>query len=325
MPTSEKRPSEAIKFYLDPQSRSPYPVQVVRQAAAQVFAGRLHPGDRLPSVRQLARELHISRTTAERIHEALCDSMLAEMRPRSGAFVAAPEAEQLLRVRSMLAIYEFLKQTAAQALRLGLDTDRLAQLLTSMGRLQVHGEIGVCFPLVATRDFYECVEQSLGDNFPARLVYIPPTGLAGLGDRRVLGARFVLSSYYMRARAKRVAEALRCPLLYLRYNTSLLDEWMDIPSKGHRTLLTRDRDNAESIKIFLSRAYPEVPSQCYRVEPVTSWLKDPSTADDDEPVWVTITAQPFVKRHPKRERVRLLHPLLADDFIDELRCLALLG
>ena len=69
-------------FLLDRESNESYARQVVRQAAAQLVAGRLHPGDRLPSVRRLARELGISRSTSERIHEALCDSMLADVRPR---------------------------------------------------------------------------------------------------------------------------------------------------------------------------------------------------------------------------------------------------
>jgi GntR family transcriptional regulator len=317
-----------MRFLLDHTSRSPYPVQVVRQATAQVIAGRLHPGDRLPSVRQMARQLHISRTTAGRIHEALSDSMVAEVRPRSGLYVATPESAWPDQIREMQAVYEFLKETSERARQMGLDMPRLIKLLGSLeGRdttAQASGP-GVFFPLVATRDFHECVEPSLGDDFPARLLHIPPSGLSADTDPRVFRARFVLSSYFMRVRAKKIAEDLGRPLLYLRYNTRLLNECMDIPTGTRRTLLTRDSSNADSLKVFLAHAYPEVPARRYTVVTVADWLKDPALAHGSEPVWATITVRPFLRGRIHPSRVRLLQPLLADDFVEELRCLALLG
>jgi hypothetical protein len=41
-------------------------------------------------------------------------------------------------------------------------------------------------------------------------------------------------------------------------------------------------------------------------------------------VWPTITAVPFLKDHVSPDRVEIMHPLLADDFVEELHCLALL-
>ena len=314
-----------MKFFLDHGSRSTYPTQVVRQATAQMVAGRLHPGDRLPSVRQFARELGIARTTAERIHEALCDSMLAELRPCSGAFVAAPEGQGLDEIRSMQAVYAFLKETAQKARRLGLDVPRLVQLL---GNLERKGKDragqAVYLPLVATRDFFECVEHDLGKDFPVTLLHVAPGGLSADTDRRLFRARYVLSSYYMRARAKKIAEDLGRPLLYLRYNTQLLDEWADIPAGETRTLLTRDANNADTIKVFLAHAYPEVAVARYRVLTAAEWLRSPAARDETEPVWATSTAEPILKGI-RPGRVRPLHPILAEDFVEELRCLALLG
>jgi DNA-binding transcriptional regulator YhcF (GntR family) len=313
-----------MKFFLDHASRSTYPVQVVRQATAQMVAGRLQPGDRLPSVRQFARELGIARTTAERIHEALCDSMVAELRPCSGAFVAEPEGQGGDDIRSMRAIYAFLKETAQKAGALGLDVPRLVQLLGNLERTgNDRASQAVYLPLVATRDFFECVAYDLGTEFPATLLHVPPGGPPAVTDRRLFRARYVLSSYYMRARARKIAEELGRPLLYLRYNTPLLDEWADIPEGEVRTLLTRDVNNADTIKVFLAHAYPEVPPARYRVLTVAEWLK---AAEDcrAQPVWATSTAEPFLKGIPPGH-VRPLHPILAEDFVDELRCLALLS
>ena len=312
-----------MTFFLDRHSRSPYPRQVVRQAVAQLVAGRLSPGDRLPSVRQLAKELHISRTTAERIHEALCESLLAEVRPRSGAFVASTPVDVALRTDELHAIYGFLKEIVARARCFGLDEARLLQLLRAFSRGSLDATDGrTVFPLVATRDFFECVSRCFGADFPARLVHVSPDSR----DVRLPPyTRYLLSSYYMRARAQKLAESFRCSLLYVRYNVTLLDESMRIPPGQHRYFLTRDNDNALTTSVFLASAYPEVPARRYTVQTVDDWLAARPVTNARGQIWATVTAAERLRERVDPARLHILHPVLADDFVDELRCLALLG
>jgi DNA-binding transcriptional regulator YhcF (GntR family) len=273
-------------------------------------------------VRQLARELHISRTTAERIHEALCESLLAEVRPRSGAFVAFPQADQVDRAQEMHAVYDFLKETLARARLFGLDAGRLTQLLRAFGEGLHKGGRETVFPLVATRDFFECVRQCLPPGFPAKLVHLSPD----LREPRVPpGTRYLLSSYYMRARAKELAESLHCSLLYVRYNVKLLDESMKIGPREHRYFVTRDRDNAATTQVFLASAYPEVPARRYTVQAVEEWLSEGRASNERGEVWATVTAAARLEGRVVPGQLHILDPVLADDFIDELRCLALLG
>ena len=120
-------------FRLDRKSRLPYPAQVQRQAVAHVVAGRLQAGDRLPSVRELAQRLSISRTTAERIQEALGEAMPVEVRPRSGAFVGGPDSAEATSATIALtqahAIHDLIQDVLDRAGRLGVDAARLGQLL----------------------------------------------------------------------------------------------------------------------------------------------------------------------------------------------------
>lgn len=314
-----------MAFLLDRGARLSYPAQVERQALAHLVAGRLNPGDRLPSVRQLARDLGISRTTAERIQDVLCETMLAEIRPRSGAFVASPDGiSRRTGALKVQALYEFLKRTIADAQQLGLDARRLAQLVGAFdeGKREVVTS-EACFPVIATRDTYECMVACLGEGFPARLHHLSP-------DARPLSVprhtRYLLSGYYLRGRARKLAEAVGCSLLYIRYNVTLLDQAMTIPAGECRYFLTRDADNAETTRGFLASAYPEISTTRYAVMPAQQWLSMPSRGRDDHcELWPTITAAPLLKNVVSPERVHILHPLLADDLIDELRCLALLG
>jgi DNA-binding transcriptional regulator YhcF (GntR family) len=312
-------------FQLDRLNRLSYPAQVQRQALAQLVAGRLNPGDRLPSVRQLARDLKISRTTAERIQDVLCETMLAEVRPRSGAYAASPTAPgsggETLHVQQT---YDFLKRTVLEARQLGLDTQRLTQLvgafqddttLRSTARLPT-------LPLIATRDTFECMVQCLDPGFPARLEHLPPTAQASEFPQ---AARYLLSGYYLRGRARKIADEVGCSLVYIRYNVKLLEEAMAIPAGEFRHFLTRDHDNAETTRVFLASAYPEIPVSQYSVHAASEWLDRQDELDRGGAIWFTITAAPLLENRVAGMRLRVLHPLLAEDFIDELRCLALLG
>ncbi len=307
-----------MTFALDRRNRLSYSAQIQRQALAQLVAGRLLPGDRLPSVRELARDLHISRTTAERIQDVLCETMFAEIRPRSGAYVATPEGI----ARPVQRLYEFLKHTILEARSLRLEPGRLVQLIGAFQEgLSAEG-CTVQLPVLATRDAYDCLTACLHKAFPALLVHLPPASRASDFPH---GAHYLLSSYYLRGRAQHIAEAVGCPVLYVRYNVELLNESMAIPAGGYRHFLTRDTDNADATRTFLASAYPEVCSASYNVCSVDDWLSRQPSERRDGDVWPTITATRKLDGHLDPSRVHILHPLFPDDFIDGLRCLALLG
>ena len=315
-------------FRLDRKSRLPYPAQVQRQAVAHVVAGRLQAGDRLPSVRELAQRLSISRTTAERIQEALGEAMPVEVRPRSGAFVGGPDSAEATSATIALtqahAIHDLIQDVLDRAGRLGVDAARLGQLLRllELERQGKHPETLKSVPVVATADGFECMARSLPAGFPIQLVRVPPdAGPESLPG----GTSYLLCGYYLRAVARRMADRMGSALLYVRYNTRLLDEFMAIPPGQTRVFITRDADNAETTRAFMASAYPEVPVQRYQVRPVREFLEDEAALKADVLVWSTITAMPALEGRVPASRLRVHHPTLAEDFVDELRCLALLG
>ncbi len=307
-------------FLLDRRSRLTYSAQVQLQALAQLFAGRLSPGDRLPSVRELARELAISRTTAERIHEALCDALFAEVRPRSGAFVATPEP--VAGAEWARAVRDLLNDTVMRARGLGLATDRLCHLLDAFASddSQPLRTESVLFPVVATRDAFECMVDCLDDRFPGRFFHIPPDATAVSLPRR---CRFLLSGYFLREKAQEVSRQLGCKVLNIRYNVKLLDRVMAIDASEHRHVLTRDDDNAETTRAFLASAYPEVDASRYTVASVQTWLRDAAAIRGTGQVWATTTALPYLTGRLTTSRITKFHPTLDAEFVEELRCLAL--
>jgi GntR family transcriptional regulator len=311
-----------VAFRLDPHNRLSYALQVQRQALAHLIAGRLRPGDRFPSVRQLARDLGISRTTGARIQNELCDATLAEVRPRSGVFVTSPDdAIQRQRLFHVRAVSELLKETVFRARELGIDGARLAQLIRAFDRQSREAAGLACFPVIATRDWYECMIACLEEGFPARLVHLDPCAKPAEFPPQ---AQYLLSGYFLRGRARAMAAAIGRPLLYVRYNVAVLDRAMTFPAGEFRYFVTRDADNARTTHQFLASAYPEVPTKRYEVMTAAEFLEVVSV----EPklrgtVWATITAAPLLVSHVPHNRLQILHPLLAEDFVEEIRCLAL--
>ena len=70
-------------------SRTPLAVQISAQLQAAVTGGALHAGDRLPSSRDLAATLGVSRTVVTSAYARLLAEGWLEGRPGSGTYVAA--------------------------------------------------------------------------------------------------------------------------------------------------------------------------------------------------------------------------------------------
>lgn len=78
---------------LDPASSEPPFAQLRVQITDQVARGVLVPGDRLPTVRQLAGELGIAPNTVARAYRELEADGVLEGRGRAGTFVRASVAD----------------------------------------------------------------------------------------------------------------------------------------------------------------------------------------------------------------------------------------
>ena len=67
-------------------------LQIANSIARSIKSGALQQNDRLPSLRDLARQRSVSLATATQAYRTLEDSRLIEGRPRSGYFVRARPA-----------------------------------------------------------------------------------------------------------------------------------------------------------------------------------------------------------------------------------------
>jgi GntR family transcriptional regulator len=92
---------------LDARDATPIYAQLERGLRAAIAAGRLLPGDQLPTVRQLAVELRVNANTVARVYSELERAGVLETRRGVGSFVRAtpdqarPRKEHDRRLRAL--------------------------------------------------------------------------------------------------------------------------------------------------------------------------------------------------------------------------------
>ena len=80
-------PGPLIEFRLDRQSGVPAYRQLIDQVRYALRLGLLRPGDQLPTVRDVVRQIAINPNTVHRAYRDLEQQGLTEGRPGSGTFV----------------------------------------------------------------------------------------------------------------------------------------------------------------------------------------------------------------------------------------------
>jgi GntR family transcriptional regulator len=82
-----------MRLQFDSAARTPIYRQLTEQIREGVARGKLQAGERLPSVRQLSKELVVNPNTVARAYTELEREGVLHTRPGLGVFVAPPQAE----------------------------------------------------------------------------------------------------------------------------------------------------------------------------------------------------------------------------------------
>lgn len=113
---------------------TPISRQIAEQIRAQLLAGTLEPGQALPSVRQLAKDLVVNVNTVVRVYERLAAEGLVEMRHGEGTFVLPPADKRHVATGLDQQRQQFSRDFQAvirRGLMLGIPPAELRRLLTS--------------------------------------------------------------------------------------------------------------------------------------------------------------------------------------------------
>ncbi|MEW6541062.1 MAG: GntR family transcriptional regulator [Bacillota bacterium] len=118
-------------FNIDQRSSTPIYQQLVQEVKEAVLRGVLQPGDRLPSVRELAGRLAINPNTIQKSYQELERQKVVETLRGKGTFVCLD-----YRVREdeekMGEFRENLRKILVEAHYLGLDRERIVALVRQL-------------------------------------------------------------------------------------------------------------------------------------------------------------------------------------------------
>jgi GntR family transcriptional regulator len=117
-----------MNIIISNSSAEPLYEQIVKQIKNQIIMGGLEPGESLPSIRNLAKDLHISVITTKRAYEELEKEGFIETVAGKGSFVAGQNKE-MLREKRLRLIEEKLSEVILESKALGIGLQELQEML----------------------------------------------------------------------------------------------------------------------------------------------------------------------------------------------------
>ena len=113
---------------IDNHSGTPIYDQITEQIKAQIINGSLQENEPLPSIRGLAKDLHISFITTKRAYEELEKEGLIYTVPAKGCYVSAKNTE-LIKEANLRKIEEHMDEIAKLAVTCNLGRNDLIEML----------------------------------------------------------------------------------------------------------------------------------------------------------------------------------------------------
>ncbi len=117
-----------MEIIISNSSDKPIYEQICAQVKNQIMNGTLSAGEALPSMRALAKDLHISVITVQRAYEDLTRDGFIETVSGKGSFVAAPNKE-LIQEEQLRVAEELLQKVAEIGRAHGISYEQMTNIL----------------------------------------------------------------------------------------------------------------------------------------------------------------------------------------------------
>jgi len=124
---------EEISFTVHPSSGVPLYRQIMDQVVAMTSSGRAKPGDKLPSIRELAQRLEVNMMTVSKAYSRLeSDGLLTRLRGR-GMVIAADSGDAKSPVKERQAdLRPVVEQAVLRGLQLNLTQRQILAVVQSV-------------------------------------------------------------------------------------------------------------------------------------------------------------------------------------------------
>lgn len=220
--------------------------QIYDQIVYMIEAGQLADGDRLPSSRMLAANLHVNRNTVARAYAALRDRGYIESRRRNGMVVNGAESVRRDAVRHDQA-QQVMAEAVTQCLELGLSADEIATIAYHESLHAQHDTLRLLF--------VEC-NRERADSFASKLstrleMPVVPLVLGAFGPDDLAGADLVITTFFHLAEVRALAAGQPAPevlAIVVAPHVQTLVKLAQIPKNKRIGILYWTQDQAETIR-----------------------------------------------------------------------------
>ena len=117
-----------MNVLIDNKSSLPIYDQIFSQIKAQIISGELQENEALPSIRNLAKDLHISVVTTKRAYDELEKEGFLYTIAAKGCFVA-PKNVELLREENLKTMEQRIDQLVRLAKSVGMSADEVLDMV----------------------------------------------------------------------------------------------------------------------------------------------------------------------------------------------------
>ncbi|MDP9349192.1 MAG: ATP-binding protein, partial [Gemmatimonadota bacterium] len=273
------------------------------QIASALHLGRLQVGDRLPSIREISRELGTSHRDAVRVYDRLEAEGVVEKRSRSGAYVA-PQSRlggELL-VESAQWLAEVLTQAWDHRVKVP-QVSEIVQRWTAGVRLR-------CACLESTTDLLTALCVEMGQHFGLETCPVDVDRLPGGAQLAALNAEdlpeelrtadLLVTTAFHGPAARAVSQLLRKPLVVATMNSEVAAEMEQRLHQGGITIVCADARFGERMRNMAGELHAQ------RIRTVLAEdMRAIAELDPTEPVLLTRAAQ----RKLGQVHLRLLAPI----------------
>lgn len=126
--TVKMRAGVTVNIILSNRSKDPIYVQIKEQIKQAVLNNTLKPGDSLPSIRQLAKDLQVSVITTKKAYEELEHEGFVESVVGRGSYIAG-QTDDWVREQQLKVIDEKLTEAVKESKTIGLSLEEIEEIL----------------------------------------------------------------------------------------------------------------------------------------------------------------------------------------------------
>jgi DNA-binding transcriptional regulator YhcF (GntR family) len=271
-----------------------------------VFLGNWRPGERLPSIRDVAEAERVDRKTAAAAYRRLEEEGLVSVRARSGVYLKADAGPRLMGPLERLHL-RWLRNTYEGGRDLGLDTPTMLRLLNAIAEVEA-----IPVPVIdADTTFAEQIAEELRARAGIRATAYEP----GRASDACRGANFVVTTPF---HAQTVADE-DLQVVETTLSTELLDALRRTLQRGRALIVVPTELLASKLRRGMAQGQLPVP---HAKATIVAWhdgldLAGPVAGADAAMVWpgAALGAAQQLARIPC-ERPR---HVLSDDFLRRVR------